>query len=177
MISLSILGLPNELYQTYCSLSQHNWSYACNAGIGSILSSSIASSTSVSLMSPMTTCVLSAKTFSLAELEKATDKFSSKRILGEGGFGRVYCGIMEDGSEVAVKMLTRDNQNGDREFIAEVEMLSRLHHRNLVKLIGICIEGRTRCLVYELVHNGSVESHLHGIFSALPFDFLLFEFV
>jgi hypothetical protein len=143
------------------------------SGIGSILSSSIASSTSVSLMSPMATCVLSAKTFSLAELEKATDKFSSKRILGEGGFGRVYCGIMEDGSEVAVKMLTRDNQNGDREFIAEVEMLSRLHHRNLVKLIGICIEGRTRCLVYELVHNGSVESHLHGIFSALPFDFLL----
>ncbi|KAM3683428.1 hypothetical protein ACJW31_12G146700 [Castanea mollissima] len=133
------------------------------SGIGSVLSSSIASSTSVSLMSTMATCVLSAKTFSLAELEKATDKFSSKRILGEGGFGRVYLGIMEDETEVAVKLLTRDNQNGDREFIAEVEMLSRLHHRNLVKLIGICIEGRTRCLVYELVHNGSVESHLHGV--------------
>ena len=69
---------------------------------------------------------------------------------------------MEEGAEVAVKLLTRDNQNGDREFIAEVEMLSRLHHRNLVKLIGICIEGRRRCLVYELVRNGSVESHLHG---------------
>ena len=112
----------------------------------------------------MATCILSAKTFALAELEKATDQFSSKRVLGEGGFGRVYCGIMEDETEVAVKLLTRDNQNGDREFIAEVEMLSRLHHRNLVKLIGICIEGRTRCLVYELVRNGSVESHLHGIF-------------
>ena len=98
--------------------------------------------------------VLSAKTFALAELEKATDKFSAKRILGEGEFGRAYCG---------------DNQNGDREFIAEVEMLSRLHHHNLVKLIGICIEGWTRCLVYELVHNGSVESHLHFIFSLLPF--------
>ena len=57
----------------------------------------------------------------------------------------------------------------DREFIAEVEMLSRLHHHNLVKLIGICIKGRTRWLVYELVRNGSVESHLHGILSALPF--------
>ncbi|KAG7984849.1 hypothetical protein I3843_04G180900 [Carya illinoinensis] len=133
------------------------------SGIGSILSSSIASSTSVSLMSNMATRVLSAKTFSLAELEKATDKFSSKRVLGEGGFGRVYLGIMEDRVEVAVKMLTRDNQNGDREFIAEVEMLSRLHHRNLVKLIGICIEGPMRCLVYELVRNGSVESHLHGV--------------
>lgn len=133
------------------------------SGIGSILSSSIASSTSVSLISTMAPSILSVRTFSLSELEKATDKFSSQRILGEGGFGRVYSGLMEDGTEAAVKLLTRDNQNGDREFIAEVEMLSRLHHRNLVKLIGICIEGRKRCLVYELVPNGSVESHLHGV--------------
>lgn len=132
---------------------------------GSMLSSSIASSTSMSLMSAMPNCVLSVKTFVLPELEKATEKFSFKRILGEGGFGRVYHGVLDDGTEVAVKLLTRNNQNGDREFIAEVEMLSRLHHRNLVKLIGICIEGRTRCLVYELVHNGSVESHLHGMFN------------
>ncbi|GAB4830135.1 Receptor-like serine/threonine-protein kinase ale2 [Ancistrocladus abbreviatus] len=131
-------------------------------GIGSTLSSSAASSTSISLFSSIPTCALSVKTFSLPELEKATEKFSSKRILGEGGFGRVYHGILEDETEVAVKLLTRDNQNGDREFIAEVEMLSRLHHCNLVKLIGICIEGHRRCLVYELVHNGSVESHLHG---------------
>ncbi|KAK2417928.1 Receptor-like serine/threonine-protein kinase ale2 [Trifolium repens] len=133
------------------------------SGLGSVLSSSITSSTSVSLMSTMPTSILSVKTFSLSEIEKATDKFNSKRVLGEGGFGRVYSGTLEDGAEVAVKLLTRDNnQNGDREFIAEVEMLSRLHHRNLVKLIGICIEGRKRCLVYELVPNGSVESHLHG---------------
>ncbi|KAJ6680797.1 RECEPTOR-LIKE SERINE/THREONINE-PROTEIN KINASE ALE2 [Salix purpurea] len=131
--------------------------------LGSFLSSSVASSTSISLMSNMATCMLSVKTFTFTELEKATDKFSSKRILGEGGFGRVFSGSMEDGAEVAVKLLMRDNQNGDREFIAEVEMLSRLHHRNLVKLIGICIEGRARCLVYELVRNGSVESHLHGV--------------
>ncbi|KAG9446804.1 hypothetical protein H6P81_012932 [Aristolochia fimbriata] len=134
------------------------------SGGRSILSSSDAgSSTSLSLVSTVATCILSVKTFSLAELEKATDKFSSREILGEGGFGRVYHGIMEDGSEVAVKLLLREHQNGDREFIAEIEMLSRLHHRNLVKLIGICIEERARCLVYELVRNGSVESHLHGV--------------
>ncbi|CAI0426718.1 unnamed protein product [Linum tenue] len=133
------------------------------SGFGSFLTNSIGSSTSVSLIFNMAPCMLSVKAFSYLELERATDKFSSKRILGEGGFGRVYHGLMEDRTEVAVKMLTRANQNGDREFIAEVEMLSRLHHRNLVKLIGICIEGRTRCLVYELVHNGSVESHLHGV--------------
>ncbi|XP_019709055.2 receptor-like serine/threonine-protein kinase ALE2 isoform X2 [Elaeis guineensis] len=131
-------------------------------GVRSISSSSVASSTSVSFISTLATCPPSVKTFSMAELEKATDKFCSKKVLGEGGFGRVYHGIMEDGSEVAVKMLTREDQNGDREFIAEVEMLSQLHHRNLVKLIGICIEGHKRCLVYELVRNGSVESHLHG---------------
>ena len=127
-----------------------------------MFSSSARSSGSESLMSSMATCALSVKTFTLSELEKATDNFSAKKVLGEGGFGRVYHGSMGDGTEVAVKLLTRDNQNRDREFIAEVEMLSRLHHRNLVKLIGICIEGRTRCLVYELVHNGSIESHLHG---------------
>lgn len=128
-----------------------------------MLSSSPTSSTSASIISAMPASVLSVKTFSLVELEKATEKFSLKKVLGEGGFGRVYHGIMQDGAEVAVKLLTRGNQNGDREFIAEIEMLSRLHHRNLVKLIGICIEQRTRCLVYELVPNGSVESHLHGI--------------
>ncbi|XP_077227258.1 receptor-like serine/threonine-protein kinase ALE2 [Tasmannia lanceolata] len=137
-------------------------SIAKKSGIRSISSSSAVSSSSVSLVSTMATCMPSVKTFSLAEIEKATDKFSSKKILGEGGFGRVYHGTMEDGSQVAVKLLTREHQSGDREFIAEVEMLSRLHHRNLVKLIGICIEEHTRCLVYEVVHNGSVESHLHG---------------
>lgn len=133
-----------------------------------MLSSSPASSTSASLVSAMPASVLSVKTFSLVELEKATEKFSLKKVLGEGGFGRVYHGLLQDGTEVAVKLLTRGNQNGDREFIAEIEMLSRLHHRNLVKLIGICIEQRTRCLVYELIPNGSVESHLHG----RPFIFL-----
>ncbi|KAJ0963670.1 hypothetical protein J5N97_028792 [Dioscorea zingiberensis] len=132
------------------------------SGFKSMKSSSLASSTSVSFVSTMATCPPTVKTFSLAELEVATEKFSSNRILGEGGFGRVYHGIMDDGSEAAIKLLTREDQSGDREFIAEVEMLSRLHHRNLVKLIGICVEKRTRCLVYELVRNGSVESHLHG---------------
>lgn len=143
-----------------------------SAGIKSILSSSVASSMPLSLTSTMA-CMLSVKTFTLAELEKATDKFSSDRILGEGGFGRVYHGIMEDGSEAAVKLLRREDQSGDREFIVEVEMLSRLHHRNLVELIGICIEDHTRCLVYELVRNGSVESHLHGIFLSFFTSFIM----
>ncbi|CAI9100588.1 OLC1v1037717C1 [Oldenlandia corymbosa var. corymbosa] len=105
----------------------------------------------------------SAKSFSLNAVERATDSFSETRVIGEGGFGRVYSGMLEDGTEVAVKVLKRADQQGGREFLAEVEMLSRLHHRNLVKLIGICTEEHTRCLLYELVPNGSVESHLHGV--------------
>ncbi|KAK7381755.1 hypothetical protein VNO80_00302 [Phaseolus coccineus] len=104
----------------------------------------------------------SAKIFTLNDIEKATNNFDSSRILGEGGFGLVYEGVLNDGRNIAVKVLKRDDQRGGREFLAEVEMLSRLHHRNLVTLFGICIEKQTRCLVYELVPNGSVESHLHG---------------
>ncbi|KAL6972716.1 hypothetical protein U1Q18_026889 [Sarracenia purpurea var. burkii] len=103
-----------------------------------------------------------AKIFSLNDIERATNNFNASKILGEGGFGLVYGGILDNGRKVAVKVLKRVDLQGTREFLAEVEMLSRLHHRNLVQLIGICTEDHTRCLVYELVPNGSVESHLHG---------------
>jgi hypothetical protein len=137
--------------------------YQCQTctGVASILSGSIASSTSLSFGSSMPIYTGTAKCFSLAELDRATDRFKNANIVGEGGFGRVYQGVLDDGTLVAVKVLTRDDQQGGREFIAEVEMLSRLHHRNLVKLIGICTE-ELHCLVYELIPNGSVESHLHG---------------
>ncbi|XP_026447312.1 receptor-like serine/threonine-protein kinase ALE2 isoform X2 [Papaver somniferum] len=105
----------------------------------------------------------SAKTFSIGEILKATNNFDASKILGEGGFGLVYYGILDEGAKVAVKVLKRNDLQGGREFLAEVEMLSRLHHRNLVKLIGICTEERSRCLVYELIPNGSVDSHLHGV--------------
>ncbi|XP_038899985.1 receptor-like serine/threonine-protein kinase ALE2 [Benincasa hispida] len=120
-------------------------------------------SSSMPLDTDPMTYIGAAKNFTLKDMEKATDNFDTARILGEGGFGIVYSGSLDDGREVAVKVLKRHNQHGIREFLAEVEMLSRLHHRNLVKLIGICTEDQIRCLVYELVPNGSVESHLHGI--------------
>lgn len=128
---------------------------------GSMIGSGL-SSASLSFGSSIAPYTGSAKTFSTSDIERATNNFDATRILGEGGFGRVYSGILEDGTKVAVKVLKRDDHQGGREFLAEVEMLSRLHHRNLVKLIGICTEERARCLVYELIPNGSVESHLHG---------------
>ncbi|EOA12814.1 hypothetical protein CARUB_v10025774mg [Capsella rubella] len=133
------------------------------SGSARSLTGSRFSSTSLSFESSIAPFTLSAKTFTANEIMKATNSFDESRVLGEGGFGRVYEGVFDDGTKVAVKVLKRDDQQGSREFLAEVEMLSRLHHRNLVNLIGICIEDRNRSLVYELIPNGSVESHLHGI--------------
>lgn len=116
----------------------------------------------MSFSSSLLACTGTARVFSIDDISRATDNFNTSRIVGEGGFGLVYGGVLDDGREVAVKVLKRDDQQGSREFLAEVEMLGRLHHRNLVKLIGICPEDHCRCLVYELVPNGSVESHLHG---------------
>ncbi|KAK4391797.1 Receptor-like serine/threonine-protein kinase ALE2, partial [Sesamum angolense] len=137
-------------------------SLAKSSGIPVSMVGSGPSSPAFSLGSSIAAYTGSAKTFSSGDIERATDFFNETRILGEGGFGRVFSGVLEDGTKVAVKVLKRYDQQGGREFLAEVEMLSRLHHRNLVKLIGICVEDRTRCLVYELITNGSVESHLHG---------------
>lgn len=128
----------------------------------SLIVGSRRSSGSMSFSSSLAAYTGTAKIYSLSEIEKATDHFDSRRILGEGGFGVVYRGVLEDERKVAVKVLKRDDRQGSREFLAEVEMLSRLHHRNLVKLFGICTDDHFRCLVYELVPNGSVESHLHG---------------
>lgn len=137
--------------------------FLISAGIGGSTLASAPSSASLSFGSSIATYTGSAKTFTASDIEKATDNFDASRVLGEGGFGRVYSGTLDDGTRVAVKILKRDDQQGGREFLAEVEMLSRLHHRNLVKLIGICTEEHARCLVYELIPNASLESHLHGI--------------
>ncbi|KAJ0266929.1 Protein kinase superfamily protein [Hirschfeldia incana] len=138
-------------------------SLAKPSGSARSLTGSRLSSTSLSFASSIAPFTLSAKTFTASEIVKATNNFAESRVLGEGGFGKVYEGLFDDGTKVAVKVLKRDDQQGGREFLAEVEMLSRLHHRNLVNLIGICIEDRNRSLVYELIPNGSVESHLHGV--------------
>lgn len=98
------------------------------------------------------------------ELKEATNNFESSCILGEGGFGRVFKGVLSDGTAVAIKRLTNGGQQGDKEFLVEVEMLSRLHHRNLVKLVGYYSnrDSSQNLLCYELVPNGSLEAWLHG---------------
>ncbi|KAK8614482.1 hypothetical protein V6N13_068282 [Hibiscus sabdariffa] len=98
------------------------------------------------------------------ELKEATNNFAPSSILGEGGFGRVFKGVLSDGTAVAIKRLTNGGPQGDKEFLVEVEMLSRLHHRNLVKLVGYYSsrDSSQNLLCYELVPNGSLEAWLHG---------------
>ncbi|CAD5316674.1 unnamed protein product [Arabidopsis thaliana] len=105
--------------------------------------------------------------FSYEELVKATNGFSQENLLGEGGFGCVYKGILPDGRVVAVKQLKIGGGQGDREFKAEVETLSRIHHRHLVSIVGHCISGDRRLLIYDYVSNNDLYFHLHGEKSVL----------
>ncbi|KAJ1412024.1 Serine/threonine-protein kinase, active site [Sesbania bispinosa] len=100
--------------------------------------------------------------FTYEELIKATNGFSSQNLLGEGGFGSVYKGCLPDGREIAVKQLKVGGGQGEREFKAEVEIISRIHHRHLVSLVGYCIEDNRRLLVYDYVPNDTLYFHLHG---------------
>lgn len=100
--------------------------------------------------------------FSYAELELATGGFSQANFLAEGGFGSVHRGVLPDGQAVAVKQHKLASSQGDHEFCSEVEVLSCAQHRNVVMLIGFCIEDRRRLLVYEYICNGSLDSHLYG---------------
>ncbi|XP_004235780.1 LEAF RUST 10 DISEASE-RESISTANCEUS RECEPTOR-LIKE PROTEIN KINASE-like 1.2 isoform X2 [Solanum lycopersicum] len=104
--------------------------------------------------------------FDYSELEEATNNFDSSKELGEGGFGTVYKGKLLDGRVVAVKRLYENNYKRVEQFRNEIEILTRLRHRNLVTLYGCTSRhGRELLLVYEYISNGTVADHLHGEFS------------
>ncbi|GAB2260313.1 hypothetical protein Droror1_Dr00011168 [Drosera rotundifolia] len=100
------------------------------------------------------------KHFSYESLSKATDKFNPDRKLGEGGFGPIYKGRLGDGREVAVKMLSRGSKQGKQEFTTEAKLLARVQHRNVVNLLGYCMHGDEKLLVYEYVVNESLDKLL-----------------
>jgi serine/threonine protein kinase len=105
------------------------------------------------------------KRFPFRELQVATNNFSSKNLVGKGGFGNVYKGILSDGTVVAVKRLKDGNAvGGEIQFQTEVEMISLAVHRNLLRLYGFCMTSNERLLVYPYMCNGSVASRLKGKF-------------
>ncbi|OMO98895.1 hypothetical protein CCACVL1_04005 [Corchorus capsularis] len=114
--------------------------------------------------------------FSLEELLQATENFSEDQKIGTGSFGSVYHGTLEDGREVAIKRAeitstssyatiyyTRRQEDKDNAFVNELEYLSRLHHKNLVRLLGFCEDFNERVLVYEYMDNGTLHDHLHKL--------------
>ncbi|XP_018503206.1 cysteine-rich receptor-like protein kinase 25 isoform X1 [Pyrus x bretschneideri] len=97
---------------------------------------------------------------SLASIHAATDKFSDSNKLGEGGFGPVYKGVLSDGKEVAIKRLSSCSEQGSEEFTTEVLLIMKLQHKNLVRLLGFCVEGEEKLLVYEYLPNSSLNVFL-----------------
>ncbi|KAL0001020.1 hypothetical protein SO802_014801 [Lithocarpus litseifolius] len=101
--------------------------------------------------------------FSLATIINATNNFSSNNKLGEGGFGPVYKGTLTNEKEIAVKRLSRSSGQGLSEFKNEVILIAKLQHRNLVRLLGYCIEGEEKMLIYEYMPNRSLDFFIFGL--------------
>ncbi|XP_066337621.1 uncharacterized protein [Miscanthus floridulus] len=117
--------------------------------------------------------------FKFSELARSTNNFSSNNIIGSGGFGNVYKGILPSGVCVAVKTLSKHSYQGTPEFENEVYIISRLQHANIVKLLGCCIEGDNRILVYEYMARGNlryiIDELRAGVSLAWPIRFRIVE--
>ncbi|XP_027352561.1 putative serine/threonine-protein kinase [Abrus precatorius] len=106
--------------------------------------------------------VIATKTFSLNSLRSATGDFHPSSKIGGGGYGVVYKGVLRDGTQVAIKSLSVESKQGTHEFMTEIDMISNIRHPNLVELIGCCVEGSHRILVYEFLENNSLAISLLG---------------
>ncbi|KAM0887793.1 hypothetical protein ACQ4PT_028781 [Festuca glaucescens] len=104
---------------------------------------------------------LESRRFTYKELEMITTNF--QQVLGKGGFGYVYNGFRENGIQVAVKLRSHSSNQGVKEFLAEAQILTRIHHMNLVSMIGYCKDGEYMALVYEYMSEGTLQEHIEGL--------------
>ncbi|PIN19254.1 Non-specific serine/threonine protein kinase [Handroanthus impetiginosus] len=133
--------------------------YRSSSGFGSNYSGL---ETAHPLPSPGMALGFSTSTFTYEDLAATTHGFSNANLLGQGGLGYVHKDALPNGKEVAIKQLKAGSGQGEREFQTEVEIISKVHHKYLVSLVGYCITGTQRMLVYEFVPNNTLEFHLHG---------------
>lgn len=99
--------------------------------------------------------------FSLTEIKQATKSFDESNVIGVGGFGKVYKGVIDAGMKVAIKRSNPSSEQGVNEFQTEIEMLSKLRHKHLVSLIGFCEEDNEMCLVYDYMARGTLREHVY----------------
>ncbi|XP_050209923.2 receptor-like cytoplasmic kinase 176, partial [Mercurialis annua] len=171
-LTIFIFGLHLFSKRTITLFLENKWELTCvdTKTSSKVLSTTLPSTTEIKgeiLKSP------NLKSFSYAELQKATKNFPLDSVLGEGGFGRVFKGFIDEppsksapkskkDMRIAVKMLQVNGAQGQQEWLAEIKYLGQLCHPNLVKLLGYSIEQDRRLLVYEFMPNGSLERHLYG---------------
>ncbi|XP_009361745.2 cold-responsive protein kinase 1 isoform X1 [Pyrus x bretschneideri] len=110
------------------------------------------------------------KLFTYKELRIATEDFSPANKIGEGGFGSVYKGQLKDRKFAAIKVLSAESRQGVKEFLTEIDVISKIKHENLVELYGCCVEGNQRILVYNYLENNSLAQNLIGGSSNLQFS-------
>ncbi|KAK1257123.1 G-type lectin S-receptor-like serine/threonine-protein kinase [Acorus gramineus] len=104
--------------------------------------------------------------FNLETVRNATNNFSASNVIGKGGYGPVYLGMLEEGQDVAVKRLSKTSIQGTEEFKNELTLIAKVQHRNLVRLLGCCIEGNEKMLIYEYMPNKSLDTFIFGLFSS-----------
>lgn len=98
--------------------------------------------------------------FDLSTVASATNNFSFLNKLGQGGFGSVYKGVMDNGTEIAIKRLSKHSGQGVEEFKNEVQLIAKLQHRNLVRILSCCVEEDEKMLIYEYLPNKSLDAFL-----------------
>ncbi|QCE09776.1 serine/threonine-protein kinase PBS1 [Vigna unguiculata] len=105
--------------------------------------------------------------FTFKQLHSATGGFSKSNVVGHGGFGLVYRGVLNSGRKVAIKFMDQAGKQGEEEFKVEVELLSRLHSPYLLALLGYCSDSNHKLLVYEFMANGGLQEHLYPVSKGL----------